>query len=145
MSLLSVRDLRVGFDTRDGLVRALNGVTFELDKGLVLALLGESGSGKSVTLRAILGLHPPSHTRISGEVLLKDRDVNRLDEVERRAIRGRVASLVFQEPITALDPVYATLTKARRSTIVGVPPSAVPNFAKSLIVVARRGFSDAAR
>src|SRR5262249_32503266 len=106
MSLLSVRDLRVEFDTRDGLVHALNGVTFALDNGVVLALLGESGSGKSVTLRAILGLHSPSHTRIAGEILLKDRDVNRLDELERRALRGRVVSMVFQEPMTALDPVY---------------------------------------
>jgi peptide/nickel transport system ATP-binding protein len=107
MPLLSVRDLKVEFETREGTVRALNGVTFDVDQGQVLAVLGESGSGKSVTLRSILGLHPPVRTRVTGEILLKDRDVNRLDEAELQAIRGRVVSMVFQEPMTALDPVYS--------------------------------------
>jgi len=106
MPLLTVRDLSVSFETRDGTVRAVNEVTFSLEAGRVLALLGESGSGKSVTLRAILGLHQGARTRVSGEVLVKGRDVNRLDERAREALRGSVVSLVFQEPMTALDPVY---------------------------------------
>ena len=106
MPLLTVRDLNVSFETRDGTVRAVNDVTFSLEAGKVLALLGESGSGKSVTLRAILGLHQGARTRVSGEVLVKGRDVNRLDERAREALRGSVVSLVFQEPMTALDPVY---------------------------------------
>jgi peptide/nickel transport system ATP-binding protein len=106
MPLLIVRDLNVSFETRDGTVRAVNDVTFSLEAGKVLALLGESGSGKSVTLRAILGLHQGARTRVGGEVLVKGRDVNRLDERAREALRGSVVSLVFQEPMTALDPVY---------------------------------------
>src|SRR5258705_9814668 len=107
MALLSVRDLSVAFETRDGVVRAVNDVTFSLDAGRVLALLGESGSGKSVTLRAILGLHPGARTRVSGAVVLKGQDVNQLDERARVRLRGGVVSLVFQEPMTALDPVYS--------------------------------------
>src|SRR5258705_13961464 len=106
MSLLSVRDLSIEFPTRDGVVRAVSAVSFELRPGQVLALLGESGSGKSVTLRAILGLHPPGRTRVSGEVIVKGQDVNRLDERAREKLRGGVIATVFQEPMTALDPVY---------------------------------------
>ena len=106
MALLNVRDLSVAFETRDGVVRAVNDVTFSLDAGNVLALLGESGSGKSVTLRAILGLHPAGRTRVSGAVFVKGQDVNQLDARARERLRGRVVSLVFQEPMTALDPVY---------------------------------------
>src|SRR5215470_13843735 len=104
--LLRVRDLSVEFATADGVVRAVNAVSFALGSGQVLALLGESGSGKSVTLRSILGLHPPGSTRVSGEVLLRGRDVNRLDERARQNLRGGIVSMVFQEPMTALDPVY---------------------------------------
>jgi peptide/nickel transport system ATP-binding protein len=106
MALLVIRDLRVEFETREGLVRALNGVSLRVEPGQVLALLGESGSGKSVTLRAILGLLPPRGAHASGEVLLKDKNVLALPEDERRELRGRVVAMVFQEPMTALDPVY---------------------------------------
>src|SRR5262244_3922893 len=106
MALLTVRDLCVSFETREGTVRAVNDVSFSLEAGKVLALLGESGSGKSVTLRAILGLHHGANAHARGEVIVKGQDVNRLDERAREALRGGVVSLVFQEPMTALDPVY---------------------------------------
>jgi len=117
MSLLIVRDLHVAFETRDGLVRALNGVSFDVAAGQVLALLGESGAGKSVTLRSILGLHPLRRARVSGDVLLNDRDVNEMSETERRHMRGRTVSMVFQEPMTALDPVY-TIGRQIAETLV---------------------------
>ncbi|HUL04634.1 MAG TPA: ABC transporter ATP-binding protein [Gemmatimonadales bacterium] len=106
MPLLTVRDLSVSFETRDGKLRAVNDISFSLEAGKVLALLGESGSGKSVTLRAILGLHHGASAHAKGEVIVKGQDVNRLDERAREALRGGVVSLVFQEPMTALDPVY---------------------------------------
>ncbi|HYB43911.1 MAG TPA: ABC transporter ATP-binding protein [Candidatus Methylomirabilis sp.] len=104
--LLRVTDLRVDFAMREGTVRALGGVSFSLERGKTLALLGESGSGKSVTLRSILGLHPAGRARVSGQVLLAGRDVTALGEAQRQEMRGTVASMVFQEPLTALDPVF---------------------------------------
>src|SRR5262245_38765723 len=117
MSLLSVRALSVEFPTRDGVVRAVHGVTFDLPSGQVLALLGESGSGKSVTLRAILGLYAGTRARIGGDVLVKGKDVMRLDERAQDELRGGVISMVFQEPMTALDPVY-TIGRQIEETLV---------------------------
>jgi peptide/nickel transport system ATP-binding protein len=104
--LVEVNDLHVEFSTRDGIVKAVNGITFSLDSGRVLSILGESGSGKSVTLRALVRLLPKVRTRITGEVWLKGMNLYELSAHEVQDIRGGLVSMVFQEPITALDPVY---------------------------------------
>ena len=104
--LVEVKDLQVEFTTRDGIVKAVNGITFSLEAGRVLTILGESGSGKSVTLRSLVRLLPTVRTRISGEILLKGMDLYELPEHEVQDIRGGLVSMIFQEPMTALDPVY---------------------------------------
>jgi peptide/nickel transport system ATP-binding protein len=103
-ALLEVRRLAVGFPTHGGLVEAVNGVSFTLERGRVVCLLGESGSGKSVTLRAIVRLNAGACT--TGQILLDGRDVLALSPREIREGRRGAAAMVFQEPMTALDPVY---------------------------------------
>jgi peptide/nickel transport system ATP-binding protein len=105
-AILSVEDLTVRFRTREGLVHAVNGVSFDLPQGQVLGILGESGSGKSVTLRAILGLLPRDRTEIGGHVRLQGRDLAQISDEELNAIRGAKIAMIFQEPMTALDPVF---------------------------------------
>ncbi|MGV9747251.1 ABC transporter ATP-binding protein [Rhodococcus zopfii] len=102
---LEVRDLVTEFRTEKGNLRAVNGVSFSVQRGEVLAVIGESGSGKSAMLRSILGIQPPS-TLIEGEVRLGGRDLLAMSSRERRRIRGRDVAMVFQDPLTALDPVY---------------------------------------
>ncbi len=104
--VVSVRDLRVRFVTRDGPVHAVNGVSFDLAPGEVLGILGESGSGKSVTLRALMGLLSESRARVEGEIRVTGLDVNRLTEAETAALRGRTIAMIFQEPMLTLDPVF---------------------------------------
>lgn len=104
--LLSVRDLRVRFHTERGVIDAVNGVSFELKAGEVLGLIGESGSGKSVTLRALMQLHPPAKTRLSGAIEIDGRDLLSLSPAELRRYRGGTAAMIFQDPSLVLDPVY---------------------------------------
>jgi peptide/nickel transport system ATP-binding protein len=103
---LQVTDLRVQFDTEDGVVRAVDGVSFAVERGRTLGIVGESGSGKSVTSLAILGLHNPKRSRLSGQILVGGRDVVPMKEEEARRLRGRDMSMIFQDPLSALHPYY---------------------------------------
>ena len=103
---LSVRDLRVRFNTEDGVVKAVDGVSFDVQRGKTLGIVGESGSGKSVTSLAVLGLHNPSRTDTTGQILVGGRDVTKMREDEIRKLRGFDVSMIFQDPLSALHPFY---------------------------------------
>ncbi len=106
MNLLSVRDLLVRFRTHDGAVFAVNGVSFDLDEGETLGLVGESGCGKSVTNLAVMRLLPSPAGRIEGgEVVFEGQDLLSLDESEMRGLRGKELAMIFQDPMTSLNPV----------------------------------------
>jgi peptide/nickel transport system ATP-binding protein len=104
--LIEVKGLKVQFATEDGIVRAVDGVDFELDRGEVLGIVGESGSGKSVTAMTLLGLTRDRNTRFEGEVLYKGRNVLAMNEDELQDVRGNEMSMIFQDPMTSLNPVY---------------------------------------
>jgi peptide/nickel transport system ATP-binding protein/oligopeptide transport system ATP-binding protein len=105
--VLEVSDLKTVFRTRDGEVHAVNGVSFALAPGELLGVVGESGSGKSVTMMSLLGLlpSPPAEIR-SGRILFEGRDVRAMGERELRALRGNDIGVVFQDPMTSLNPVF---------------------------------------
>jgi peptide/nickel transport system ATP-binding protein len=104
--LVHVRDLEVRFSTPGGTVHAVNGVDLDLAEGEVLCILGESGSGKSVTLRSLMRLNPPSKTRLSGAIRVAGRDVTTMHPGELSSFRGPTVAMIFQEPLSALDPVF---------------------------------------
>src|SRR3989441_5670178 len=104
-NLLEVRALRTYFDTEDGEVKAVDGITFELKRGETLGIVGESGSGKSVANLSIIRLIPsPPGKIVSGEVIFHERDILLLPEDEVRKIRGRRIAMIFQDPMTSLNP-----------------------------------------
>ncbi|MDK0521983.1 ABC transporter ATP-binding protein [Streptomyces sp. ML-6] len=106
--LLEVRDLHVEFHTRDGVVKAVNGVDYSVAEGETLAVLGESGSGKSVTAQAVMGILDMPPGRISGgEIRFKDRDLLTMKKDERRRIRGQEMAMIFQDALSSLNPVLS--------------------------------------
>ncbi|MGH3567067.1 MAG: ABC transporter ATP-binding protein [Pseudonocardia sp.] len=106
MTFLDVRDLRVHFPTDDGVVRAVDGLSFTLERGRRLGIVGESGSGKSVTSLSIMGLHRAGDARISGEIWLDGQELVGADPERVRRLRGRTMAMIFQDPLSAMHPYY---------------------------------------
>jgi peptide/nickel transport system ATP-binding protein len=106
MSLLEVADLHVDFDTEDGPLKAVDGVSFEVDKGETLGIVGESGSGKSVTNLTILGLTRGQNTRLSGSAMFEGEDLIAADAEKLRRVRGNEIGMIFQDPLSSLHPFY---------------------------------------
>jgi len=104
--LLEVKNLKVSFRTEDGVVKAVDGVSFTLGQKEVLGIVGESGSGKSVTMMSVLRLINDPNMRVEGEVLYKGRNIMKLAEGQMREVRGGEIAMIFQDPMTSLNPVY---------------------------------------
>ena len=104
--LLEIRDLRVSFRTEAGLVRAVDGLSLSVDADDVVGVVGESGSGKTVSMMAVMRLIRDPNAIVEGEVLLRGRDLMALPQSEMRAVRGAEIAMIFQDPMTALTPVY---------------------------------------
>jgi peptide/nickel transport system ATP-binding protein len=116
--LLEVKDLRVHFETEDGIVKAVDGITYAVEAGRALGIVGESGSGKSVSSMTVMGLTRAGNAHISGEILFDGRDLLNASEEEMRQVRGGDIAMIFQDPLSSLHPFYKVgdqLVEARRA------------------------------
>jgi peptide/nickel transport system ATP-binding protein len=116
--MLEVRDLRIHFPTDDGVVKAVDGISFSLERGRTLGIVGESGSGKSVTSLGILGLHQYTRADISGQVLLDGEDLIPASPERVRALRGSKMAMIFQDPLSALHPYYTVGTQISEAYLI---------------------------
>ncbi|WP_328536837.1 ABC transporter ATP-binding protein [Streptomyces sp. NBC_00344] len=142
MSLIDVKDLAITFD---GSVRAVDGLSFTLEAGQALGVVGESGSGKSATAYALLGLHRGSGAQVTGSVSVAGVDVQTASEAELRGLRGKKAAMVFQDPLSSLDPYYAIGDQIAEVYRVHVKASRRAARARAVEVLDRVGIPDAAR
>jgi peptide/nickel transport system ATP-binding protein len=141
---LEVKDLRVQFSTEDGIVRAVDGVSFSVDRGRTVAIVGESGSGKSVTSLAIMGL-AGKNADVSGEIILDGEDLLNASKREMRDVRGNKVAMIFQDPLSALHPFYSigdqlveaikihtrvSKSKARERAVAMLDRVGIPNAAR---------------
>jgi len=114
-SILSVKELRTSFSTDNGEVMAVNGISFDLDRGKILGIVGESGSGKSVTAYSIMRILESNGSIKGGQVLYKGEDVTKFSEKKMREFRGKCCSIIFQDPMTSLNPVFTVGNQLREA------------------------------
>lgn len=141
---VSVENLRVRFVGPEQTVYAVNGVDFQVARGETVALLGESGCGKSVTLRALMRLLPRHATRVEGRISISGEDVMRLDAGGLRKLRGGTVAMIFQEPMTALDPVYRVGDQIAQAIRAHAPASHADARARALRMMERVQIASAA-
>jgi len=115
--ILDVRNLQVHFPTPDGLVKAVDGISFQIRRGETIGVVGESGSGKSVSFLTVMGLVSSREARISGEIIFKGRDLLKLPQEETRHMRGKQMGMVFQDPMTSLHPMYRIGTQIAEAVL----------------------------
>jgi peptide/nickel transport system ATP-binding protein len=130
---LRVSDLRVHFPTEDGLVRAVDGISFAVERGKTLGIVGESGSGKSVTSMAIMGLLDAARTHISGEIWVGGRNIAGMDDEKVRHLRGEDMAMVFQDPLSALHPFYKVGVQIAEAYKVHHPSASKAEAAKRAV------------
>jgi peptide/nickel transport system ATP-binding protein len=144
-SLLSVTDLRVTFRTRGGLVTAVDGLSFAVRPGQVLGVVGESGSGKSVSMLSILKLIRSRNCVVSGSAVFRGRDLLGMPDRELRRVRGRELAMIFQDPMTALTPVYSVGWHIVEQIRAHEPVSKGAAWRRAVALLAEVGIPDAAR
>jgi oligopeptide/dipeptide ABC transporter ATP-binding protein len=145
MQLLQVDDLHVQIATRRGAVRAVDGVSLAVGAGEAVGLVGESGSGKSMTLRAIMGLLPPEATVTAGRVLLDGVDLTQLDNAQLNKVRGPKIAMIFQEPMSALNPVMRVGPQIAEGPLVHLGLSRAGAAERALELMRRVGIPDPER
>jgi len=141
MSLLEVTDLQTEFATRDGVLRAVQGVSFELDRGQILGLVGESGSGKSVTGFSILGLIDPPGRIAGGSVRFDGQELVGASEERLRALRGRRIAMIFQDPMMTLNPVLSVETQMVETVLAHEKVSRQAARARAIDALGRVGIA----
>jgi oligopeptide/dipeptide ABC transporter ATP-binding protein len=144
-ALLQVEDLRVEISTRRGIVRAVDGVSLEVAAGEAVGLVGESGSGKSMSLRAILGVLPPEATVTSGRVVLDGVDLLDLSKAQLNKIRGSKIAMIFQEPMSALNPVMRVGAQIAEGPLVHLGMNRAQAAQRAIELMRRVGIPDPER
>src|ERR671929_505367 len=141
--ILDVRDLRVEFPTRRGALRALDGVSFSIAPGEVLGVVGESGAGKSITGLAIIGLLEPPGRIAAGEVRLEGQRIDKLPPEELRKLRGRKIGVIFQDPLTSLNPLYTIGRQLEETILTHLPMDAPQARTRALALLREVGIPGA--